>query len=199
MLDFAIQVAQEAGKVLRASFGREIVISNKGEIDLVTEVDLAAESVIKELISSHYPKHQILAEESGASGESSEYRWIVDPLDGTTNYAHGLPIFCVSIALEISGQMAIGVIYDPMRDELFAAERGNGATLNGRTIRTSKVEMMGKALLVTGFPYDIHTNTVNNIDNFTNFIRNAQAVRRLGSAALISVMSRAADSMDFGK
>src|SRR5882724_11916970 len=184
MLDFAIRVAQEAGKVLRSSFGRKIVISNKGEIDLVTEVDLAAEKVITDLILSHYPKHGILAEESGATETESEYRWIVDPLDGTTNYAHSLPIFCVSIALERAGEMIVGVIYDPMRDELFAAERGNGATLNGRTIRTSKTETLTNSLLVTGFPYDVHTNTVNNIDNFANFIKNAQAVRRLGSAAI---------------
>ena len=184
MLDFAIRLAQEAGNVLRSSFGRKIVVSNKGDIDLVTEVDLAAEKVIKDLIQSHYPKHGILAEESGATETDSEYRWIVDPLDGTTNYAHGLPIFCVSIALECAGEMIIGVIYDPMRDELFAAERGNGATMNGRTIRVSKTEALTKSLLVTGFPYDIHSNKVNNIDNFTNFIRNAQAVRRLGSAAI---------------
>jgi len=184
MLDFAIRVAQEAGNVLRSSFGRKIVVSNKGDIDLVTEVDLAAEKVIKDLIQSHYPKHGILAEESGATETDSEYRWIVDPLDGTTNYAHGLPIFCVSIALERAGEMIVGVIYDPMRDELFAAEKGSGATLNGRSIRVSAAETLTKSLLVTGFPYDIHTNTVNNIDNFTNFIRNAQAVRRLGSAAI---------------
>jgi myo-inositol-1(or 4)-monophosphatase len=184
MLDFAIRVAQEAGNVLRSSFGRKIVISNKGDIDLVTEVDLAAEKVIKDLIQSHYPKHGILAEESGATETDSEYRWIVDPLDGTTNYAHALPIFCVSIALERAGEMIVGVIYDPMRDEMFAAEKGNGATLNGRTIRVSTIEKLNKSLLVTGFPYDVHTNTVNNIDNFTNFIRSAQAVRRLGSAAI---------------
>ncbi|HZS43736.1 MAG TPA: inositol monophosphatase family protein [Blastocatellia bacterium] len=184
MLEFAIRLAQEAGKVLRDNFGRKITISNKGEIDLVTEADLAAEKVIKDLISSHYPKHQILAEESGAFETSSEYRWIIDPLDGTTNYAHGLPIFCVSIALERAGEMIIGVIYDPIRDEMFVAERGSGATLNNRSIQTSETESLKKALLVTGFPYDVHTNSVNNIDNFANFMKTAQAVRRLGSAAI---------------
>src|SRR5215472_7801468 len=184
MLEFAIRLAQEAGNVLRDNYGRRITISNKGEIDLVTEVDIAAEKVIKDLISSHYPKHQILAEESGAYETSSEYRWIIDPLDGTTNYAHGLPIFCVSIALERAGEIIIGVIYDPMRDELFVAERGAGATLNNRSMQTSETESLKKALLVTGFPYDVHTNKTNNVDNFANFLKNAQAVRRLGSAAI---------------
>src|SRR5262245_35832069 len=142
MLNFAMNVALEAGRVLRDNFGRKIVVNHKGDIDLVTEVDVAAEKVIKDLISSHYPKHQILAEESGAHTSSSEYRWIVDPLDGTTNYSHGLPIFCVSIALELSGEVILGVIYDPMRDEMFAAERGGGATLNGRTIEVSKVSQL---------------------------------------------------------
>jgi myo-inositol-1(or 4)-monophosphatase len=184
MLNFAMNVAREAGRVLRDNFGRKIVVNHKGEIDLVTEIDLAAEKVIKDLISSHYPKHQILAEESGAHTSASEYRWIVDPLDGTTNYSHGLPIFCVSIALELSGNVILGVIYDPMREEMFAAERGGGATLNGRTIEVSSVSQLRKAMLVTGFPYDVQTDQVNNLDHFANFIKSAQAVRRLGSACI---------------
>jgi myo-inositol-1(or 4)-monophosphatase len=184
MLNFAIHLAQEAGRVLRDNFGRKIVVNHKGDIDLVTEIDVAAEKVIKDLISSYHPKHQILAEESGAHESSSEYRWVVDPLDGTTNYSHGLPIFCVSIALERAGEPIVGVIYDPMREELFAAERGNGATLNGRTIEVSSVSQLKKAMLVTGFPYDVQTNEVNNLDHFENFIKNAQAIRRLGSAAI---------------
>lgn len=186
MLDFAIRVAREAGSVLRDNFGKKIEISHKSKIDLVTEVDIASEKLIKELITSHYPKHQILAEEGGEYGSnpSSQYRWIVDPLDGTTNYAHGLPFFCVSIALEKAGEVVCGVVYDPVHDELFAAERGSGATLNGRTIKVSSVAEINRALLVTGFPYDIHTDEFNNINNFIRFIKTAQAIRRLGSAAL---------------
>lgn len=184
MLEFAIRVAKEAGRVLRDSFGRKIEVRHKGNIDLVTEIDIASEKVIKDLITSHYPKHQILAEESGAHLSSSDYRWIVDPLDGTTNYAHGLPLFCVSIALEKAGEVIIGVVYDPVHEEIFAAERGSGATLNGRTIKVSDINEIKKAMLVTGFPYDIQVDRINNIDNFIKFIKNAQAIRRLGSAAL---------------
>ena len=135
MLNFAIQTARDAGRILAARLGRAR-ISNKGDIDLVTEADLASEKLIIERIRSHYPRHAILAEESGASdgaireaGES-EWKWIIDPLDGTTNYAHGYPCFCVSIGVERGGRIEIGVIYDPVRDEMFAAERGRGATLN---------------------------------------------------------------------
>jgi myo-inositol-1(or 4)-monophosphatase len=184
MLNFAVHVAQEAGKLLRDNFGRKLVVTHKSNIDLVTEVDLASEKLIKDLIWSHYPKHQILAEESGSHESSSEYRWIVDPLDGTTNYSHGLPIFCVVIALEKAGETILGVIYDPIHDELFAAERGQGATLNGRTIRVSEIPELRRSLLVTGFPYDVQTNEVNNLDYFERFIKKAQAVRRLGSAAI---------------
>lgn len=186
MLDFAIRVAREAGSVLRDNFGKKIDISLKSKIDIVTEVDIASERLIKDLITSHYPKHQILAEEGGeyGSNSSSQYRWIVDPLDGTTNYTHGLPFFCVSIALEKSGEVICGVVYDPIHDELFAAELGSGATVNGRTIKVSDIEEINKSLLVTGFPYDVHTDELNNIDNFIRFIKTAQAIRRLGSAAL---------------
>ncbi len=186
MLDFAIRVAREAGSVLRGNFGKKIEISLKNKIDLVTEIDIASERLIKNLITSHYPKHQILAEEGGeySLNSSSQYRWIVDPLDGTTNYVHGLPFFCVSIALEKAGEVICGVVYDPIHDELFAAERGSGATLNGRAIKVSSVAEINRALLVTGFPYDIHTDELNNINNFIRFIKTAQAIRRLGSAAL---------------
>src|SRR5262249_17549573 len=176
--------AQEAGKLLRDNFGRKIAVSHKSDIDLVTEIDIASEKLIKELISSHYPKHQILAEESGSQESSSENRWIVDPLDGTTNYAHGFPVFCVSVALECSGEIIAGAIYDPMREELFAAERGGGATLNGRSIEVSKVLDLKKAMLVTGFPYDVQKSEIDNLKNFANFIKSSQAIRRLGSAAL---------------
>lgn len=186
MLNFAIQTAREAGRVLVERFGRAIQISNKGEIDLVTEADLAAEKLIIERIRSHYPRHAILAEEAGAvarEGVSGEWRWIIDPLDGTTNYAHGYPCFCTSIALEHAGEIVLGVVYDPLREELFAAERGEGATLNGRRIRVSTIDDLNRAMLCTGFPYDVRQRA-DFARHFTNFIMHAQAVRRDGAAAL---------------
>jgi myo-inositol-1(or 4)-monophosphatase len=187
LLNFAIQTAREAGRILQDRMGRTIQIANKGDIDLVTEVALAAETLIIERINSYHPRHGVLAEESGASyspGEQkSEYQWIIDPLDGTTNYAHGYPCFCVSIALERDGQLVLGVIYDPTRDEMFAAERGEGATLNGRRIRVSEVDDLNRAMLCTGFPYDVRDRG-DFARHFSNFIMHAQAVRRDGSAAL---------------
>src|SRR6185369_4784276 len=137
MLDFAIRVAQDAGRLLRDRVGTTIDIGHKGAIDIVTDVDLASEQLIRDHIATHYPRHEVLAEEGGLAENSSEYRWIVDPLDGTTNFAHGYPVFCVSIALEWKGEIILGVVYNPMRDELFAAERGGGAALNQRPIRVS--------------------------------------------------------------
>ena len=187
MLNFAIQTAQEAGRILQERLGRSIQITNKGTIDLVTEADLAAERLIIERINSYHPRHSVLAEESGASrleGEpKSEYLWIIDPLDGTTNFAHGYPCYCVSIALEHDGVIELGVIYDPTRDETFAAERGDGATLNGRRIRASEIDDLNRAMLCTGFPYDVRDRG-DFARHFSNFIMNAQAVRRDGSAAL---------------
>jgi myo-inositol-1(or 4)-monophosphatase len=186
MLNFAIQTARDAGRVLAERFGRALEVSNKGDIDLVTEADLAAEQLIVERIRTHYPRHAILAEESGETlrdDQPSEYKWIVDPLDGTTNYAHGYPCFCVSVALERAGEIVVGVIYDPVRDELFSAERGEGATLNNRRIRVSDVEDLNRALLCTGFPYDVRDRG-DFARHFHNFIMYAQGVRRDGSAAL---------------
>lgn len=187
MLNFAIQTAREAGGILIDRLGRALV-SNKGAIDLVTEADLAAEKLIIERINSHYPRHAILAEESGASvelapTEKSEWKWIIDPLDGTTNYAHGYPCFCVSIAIERAGAIEIGVVYDPMRDEIFAAERGRGAHLNDRPIHVSSVQELNRAMLCTGFPYNVRERP-DFAREFTNFTMEAQAVRRDGSAAL---------------
>lgn len=191
MLNFAIQTARDAGSLLAERLGR-VRISNKGDIDLVTEADVAAEKLIIDRIQSHYPRHAILAEESGASdgvdsgrlaGVTAEWKWIIDPLDGTTNYAHGYPCFCVSIAAEHKGKLELGVIYDPMRDELFSVERGQGAALNGRRIRVSRTEDLNRAMLCTGFPYDVRERG-EFARHFTNFIMNAQSVRRDGSAAL---------------
>jgi myo-inositol-1(or 4)-monophosphatase len=188
LLDFAIETAREAGRVLAERFGRaSLEVSHKGDIDLVTESDLAAERLIIERIRSHYPRHAILAEESGKSehegSAAASYKWIVDPLDGTTNYAHGYPCYCVSIALEREGDLVIGVIHDPTRDETFAAERGAGATLNGRRIHVSEIDDLNEALLCTGYPYDVRGRD-NFARNFKNFILHAQGVRRDGSAAL---------------
>jgi myo-inositol-1(or 4)-monophosphatase len=187
MLNFAIQTAHDAGRILAERFGRILQISQKGDIDLVTEADLAAEQFIIERIKSYYPRHAILAEEADASGiiheGQGEWKWIVDPLDGTTNYAHGYPCFCVSIALERDNRIELGVIYDPMREETFVAERGEGATLNGRRIRVSETEDLNGALLCTGFPYDVRGRE-DFARHFNNFIMHGQAVRRDGSAAL---------------
>ena len=184
MLNFAIRVAKDAGRLLRDRVGTRIDIDHKGSINLVTDVDLASESLIREAIFTFYPRHEVLAEEGGLSESGSEYRWIVDPLDGTTNYAHGYPIFCVSIALECRGEVVLGVVYDPMRDELFAAERGAGAALNNRPIHVSKTAELIRGLLSTGFPYDIRTSKLTNLDHWANFALNAQALRRDGAAAL---------------
>jgi myo-inositol-1(or 4)-monophosphatase len=184
MLNFAIRVARDAGRLLRDRVGTRIDIGHKGAINIVTDVDLASEQLIRDQIATHYPRHQVLAEEGGLAESSSEYRWIVDPLDGTTNFAHAYPVFCVSIALEYQGETVLGVVYDPMRDEIFTAERGGGAALNNRPIRVSSIDDLMQSLLSTGFPYDIKTSTFTNLDHWANFAMNAQALRRDGAAAL---------------
>lgn len=189
MLDFAIQTAREAGQLLVERLGRISKVHNKGEIELLTESDLASEKLIIDRIKTSHPRHAILAEESGETNTASlaesrgEWKWIIDPLDGTTNYAHGYPCFCVSIALEHNGVLELGVVYDPMRDEMFSAERGQGAALNGRRIGVSQIDNLNRALLCTGFPYDVRERT-EFARHFSNFIMNAQAVRRDGAAAV---------------
>ena len=186
MLTFAIETARDAGHILLEKFGRQIGIHKKGDINLVTEADLASEALIIERIKSYYPKHAILAEEAGeavvmASGNS--WKWIIDPLDGTTNYAHGYPCFCVTIALEHDGEIVIGVTYDPTRNELFAAEKAQGATLNGKPIRVSTTDKLGDSLIVTGFPYDFKSRPAF-ARHLTEFLLQARGVRRDGSAAI---------------
>lgn len=185
MLNFAKETAVQAGNILLEKFGKRIHISKKGEIDLVTEADLASEKFIIERIKTRYPLHAILAEESGDAvliGDG-DWKWIIDPLDGTTNYAHGYPCFCVTIAVEYDGEIVIAVTYDPTRDELFAAERGDGASLNNKTISVSETDKLGDALLVTGFPYDISKRD-NFAEHFTDMLLKSRAVRRDGSAAI---------------
>ena len=184
MLNFAVRVAQDAGRLLRSRLGARIEVSLKGAINLVTDVDLASERLIRDAIATHYPRHQVLAEEEGLHETASEYRWVVDPLDGTTNYAHGFPVFAVSIALERQGETILGVVYDPIREEMFAAERGAGASLNNRSIHVSSTGELSRSMLGTGFPYDISTSRLTNLDHWSNFAMNAQAVRRTGAAAL---------------
>lgn len=184
LLDFAVQTARSAGQILKEGLNRPHEVRYKGAIDLVTEMDVASEKHVIDAIRARFPDHAILAEESGHSErENAQYRWVIDPLDGTTNYAHHLPIFCVSIGLEKDGVPLLGAIYAPAIDELYAAERGGGATLNGRAIHVSPTSELSKGLLVTGFPYDIKVKGANLI-HFANFLNESQAVRRLGSAAL---------------
>jgi myo-inositol-1(or 4)-monophosphatase len=186
MLNFALETARDAGQILLEKFGRDIGIHKKGEINLVTEADLASEALIIERIKSHYPKHAILAEEAGEAvvvGAETAWKWIIDPLDGTTNYAHGYPCFCVTIALEHQGEIVIGVTFDPTRNEIFAAEKGRGATLNGKPIRVSKTDDLGNALIVTGFPYDFKSRPAF-ARHLTEFLLRSRGVRRDGSAAI---------------
>jgi myo-inositol-1(or 4)-monophosphatase len=184
MKETALQAAKEAGKILKDGLGRIHEISHKREIDLVTEIDHLSEERIIRIIRKEYPDHEILAEEGGKRKGSSSYRWIIDPLDGTTNYAHGYPCFCISIALEENGEVTYGVVYDPTREELFIAEKGKGAKLNGKPISVSQTEKLTNSLLCTGFPYDIREGKETNLDNFQTFMMKAQAVRRDGAAAL---------------
>ena len=185
MLNFAIETAREAGQILIEKFGRKITVSKKGDINLVTEADLASEKHIIEKINSRYPKHAVLAEESGEAiveGDQT-WKWVIDPLDGTTNYAHGYPCFCVTLALEHNGEIVVGVTFDPTRDELFAAEKGSGATLNNKPIRVSETQQLKDALLVTGFPYDTRERE-NFARHFTGFTHASRGIRRDGSAAI---------------
>jgi myo-inositol-1(or 4)-monophosphatase len=187
MLELAIRAAREAGAILQDYAARGFAITNKGRINLVTEADLASERHIKELIAAQYPAHRILAEESGASGqqrEADDYCWIIDPLDGTTNFSHGLPCYAVSIGVEHRGELVAGAIYDPSRDELFAAELGAGATCNGAPLRVSEVDHLERALLVTGFPYDVRERMNEYLPAWEAFLSHAQGVRRLGAAAI---------------
>lgn len=181
-LRLAIDIARRAGAGLRDGLG-QAAVSSKGTLELLTQHDLASEQLIVDAITATFPGDAILAEEGGAR-EGNEWTWLVDPLDGTTNFAHGLPIFSVSIAGRREGILEFAVVYDPMRDELFQAERGRGGVLNDRPLVVSTAVDLAESLLVTGFPYDLRENPDNNLDRFALLSRRARAVRRLGSAAL---------------
>lgn len=177
-------LARRAGDILRAGYESDHQIDYKGAIDLVTEVDHQSEAFLLGEIQRRFPGHRIVSEEIGLVPGSQEHQWYVDPLDGTVNYAHGIPIFCVSIAYAQGGTLTLGAVYDPLRDEMFSAERGRGASLNGRRLQVSAVTELEKSLLVTGFPYDTWSSPRNNLEYFSRFARLSQGVRRLGSAAL---------------
>jgi myo-inositol-1(or 4)-monophosphatase len=184
-LTTAIEAVVRAGDLQMARFGHDIQIDKKGVIDLVTEVDVEVERMFRALIAERFPDHQILAEEfGGASAVPPGPCWVFDPIDGTANYAHGVPIFCASLALEIDGVPELAAVYDPNRKELFTAERGGGAFLNGRPLRVSHAEQLVDAMLVTGFPYDVHQRVDEIVGLFGSFVGKARAVRRLGSAAI---------------
>ena len=182
----AVQAVIKAGAMQLAGIDH-LDIEKKGAIDLVTQIDRDVERMFRALIAGRFPHHAVLAEEFEAGGDrqnDAEYCWVFDPVDGTTNYAHGLPIFCSSLGLEIDGEIAVGAIYDPTRRELFTAERGQGAWLNGRPLRVSAADTLIDSLLVTGFHYDIQQDPEELVSLFRDFITKSRAVRRLGSAAL---------------
>jgi myo-inositol-1(or 4)-monophosphatase len=183
-LEFAVHLALESGKIQRTHFEKTLSIQHKGEINLVTNVDFECERRIIELVRQHFPGDEVISEEKTNLFEPGKNRWIVDPLDGTTNYAHGYPFFCTSVGYEVDGDVLAGAVYNPIMEELFWASRGEGAFLNGRQIRVSTIKEMKQALLVSGFPYDVATNPDNNLDHWAAFIMRAQALRRDGSAGL---------------
>mgnify|MGYP001163340223 CR=1 FL=1 len=183
--DFINNTITNSGNILRKGFGTKFQIDNKiGKNNLVTEYDFKSEKYIIDEIKKAFPTHNIVSEEKGSVDNKSEYDWIIDPLDGTVNYANNIPIFSVSIALIKAGQLIAGAIYQPILDELFYAERGNGAFLNGERINVSNKNELNTSLLVTGFPYDIDNDPKNTIKSFTNVISRGIPIRRLGSAAL---------------
>ena len=183
-------LAKQAGKIIRDGYQslpgsvNHLDIQYKGPIDLVTDVDRHSEDFLLKEIRQSFPGNHIITEESGEMKGDLAHVWYVDPLDGTVNYAHGIPIFSVSIAYQEAGQLVLGVVYDPMREECFSAELGKGAWMNGKPIHPSHTTKLDQSLLVTGFPYDVRTNPQNNLDHYAHFALFSQGVRRLGSAAL---------------
>jgi len=183
-LEVAEKTAREAGVVLLENLGKVKKIEFKAKNSLVTEVDKLSEEIIINNIKKSFPSHDIFAEESGRHSENSDYLWLIDPIDGTTNYAHAYPFFSISIALEVKGEVEIGLVYDPVKDEMFTAEAGKGAYLNGELIKVSKSDSIEHSHVCTGFMHEIEWMVEANIKHFGNFIRRARAVRRDGSAAL---------------
>lgn len=184
MLSIIAALAREAGALLRAGLDQPRELTFKSRADLVTNIDLASEQLITAALREHFPDHAIVAEEGGGQDHGAQYLWLVDPVDGTTNYAHGYPVFSVTMALLDHGELALGVVYDPLRDECFTAERGGGAWLNGRQIHVSTTPELRGALLSTGFPYHRFTDPATNIPQFNAMIMQCQGIVRSGSAAL---------------
>lgn len=183
-LEVAVEAAQEAGRMLRENLDSSREIRYKGEVDLVTNFDRRSQQMIFDRLAENFPDHDFVAEEGLDRKKGSKFRWIFDPLDGTTNFAHRFPFFSVSIALEFEGQIVCGVVYDPIREETFSGIKKRGAFLNGNQIEVSTINELDKSLLATGFPYDLRESDENNIVHFNNFVTRAQAIRRCGSAAL---------------
>jgi len=183
-LDVAVRACRAAGRIQRAAFGGVQPVEHKGEIDLVTAIDRRCEKQILAIIGRAFPDHGILAEESDPRTGDAEHLWVIDPLDGTTNYSRGFPYFCVSVALVRDGAVIVAAVYQPLLDEMFTAIRGHGAFLNGRPLRVSGQPRLDQAFLATGFPYDIRRSRRNNIDHFSHFATRCLAVRRAGAAAL---------------
>ena len=186
MINVAIEAAREAGKFLKYSVGKVRTIETKQgeERNLVSEIDRGSEEKIISLIKRHYPSHGILAEESGGSDPDAEYLWIIDPLDGTTNFLHGLPVFSVTIGIARRGEIIAGVVYDPNQDILYSAEKGSGAYMNGRRMKVSTTGKLIDSLLMTGFPYDVAQNPGQAVEHFVDFLMEAGGIRRFGSAAI---------------
>lgn len=183
-LEVARRAALGAGDLIRRNLGAPIRVDMKGQIDLVTEVDTACEELIRSTLLEAFPDHRILGEEGGEIGAAGPCLWLVDPLDGTTNFAQGYPFFGVSVGLQIDGHMAVGVVHDPTRDETFWAVRGQGAWLDDRPIHVTDCDEIGNALLVTGFPYDVRSCPDIHLDLFRDFVLTARGIRRDGAAAL---------------
>jgi myo-inositol-1(or 4)-monophosphatase len=182
-VEVAAEIAREAGALLAEYFERRVSFELKGEFDLVTEADRASERLVVDRLRARFPSHSIVAEEGGAHAGSSEYRWYVDPLDGTTNFAHGFPVYNVTLALEHAGELVAGVIFDPNRQEMFSAERGSGAFLNGEQIHVSKAQRIEESLVATGFPSRKRHLSVN-VHFFYQLGMLSHGVRRAGSAAI---------------
>jgi myo-inositol-1(or 4)-monophosphatase len=180
----ASEAVLRAGALQKARYGQRIEVRHKGEINLVTEVDQACERAILEVLRQRFPRHDIVTEETELARTGARHVWFVDPLDGTTNFAHGYPFFCASVALAAGDEVVAGAVYDPVKDELFTAERGAGAFLNGRRLRASSVEALIDSFLITGFPYDLRQDIAGTLRLFHRFIAHARAIRRDGAAAL---------------
>ncbi len=182
-LELAVELARRAGELLRSGYGRAGTVRYKGPIDPVTEYDLRCEALIRDGLNAVFPEDSVLGEEGGGS-EQGDARWLVDPLDGTVNFAHAIPFFAVSMAYAMGDRVLLGVTYDPMRDELFHATAGGGAWLNGQRLQVSGAEQLDRSLLVTGFPYNIRSAPDNNLGHYGAFALRSLGVRRLGSASL---------------